>query len=382
MLTFSTINELDVGSLTVGGSFIYCNGLRLQAGTPANSTLMVSDSGAFAGQSSFTIASGVLNSQVIASGSLLYQLLASTGQQLTVFVNGVSGNVAVTGQTLFNYVNTESGIIVNQLISFVLGASGALSGYIAQTGQTLYLDITGLSGVFNTTLSTFNGSWSGAVAATGQSVYADVTGLSGLFTTTITNFSGFNNTLTQNTGQQAWNAANNNGINLSGQLQIATGSAYGATANTGQALYRDITGLSGTHNLVIANTGQQAWTAANSNGINLSGMMAASGAIIDAQILFLSGLLTTDYTTYWTGRNFNIAVPNFDYTWSGLGFAGNGTGILPNLATSSGFVFHVKNKSLTLALVISGNIDNSQNFTMYPLSNYGFWSDGQTYNIE
>jgi hypothetical protein len=387
-ITFGILNELDVGSLTVGGNFIYCNGLRLQAGTVGNSTLMISDSGAFATQSSFLVASGALNSQVIASGSLLYQLLQSTGQQLTVFVNGVSGNLAVTGQTLFNYVNTESGIIVNQLTALNLSTSGALSGSLAATGQALYLDMTGFSGANNLlTALTGQGAWTAAnnnainlsgqlagssgtalanLGATGQALYLDMTG-----------FSGANNTLTQSTGQQAWNAANNNGINLSGQL-----------ATTGQSLYKDITGLSGqaalayeTQTNFTIGTGQLGGTI-SSNATNLSGLLAASGAVLEAQILLLSGIITTDYVTTWTGRNFNITAPNFNYAWSGSGFAGNGTGILPAIAGSSGFVFYVKNKSFTLPLVISGNIDNSQNFTIYPLSNYGFWSDGQTYNIE
>lgn len=76
----------------------------------------------------------------------------------------------------------------------------------------------------------------------------------------------------------------------SGTLQTQINS-IGSPAATGALLYQLITGMSGSTQIQIASTGSQAWNTANSNAINLSGNLFASGAAIGGQLTSLSGFV-------------------------------------------------------------------------------------------
>jgi hypothetical protein len=140
-------------------------------------------------------------------------------------------------------------------------------------------------------------------------------------------------------------------ILLSGQLLTATGNQLYLNSlilgssnfdiplsifNTGNILYNDITGLSGELGANLQNTGQQAWNAANNNGLNLSGNLNLTGSVLYNDI---------------TGLNTNLS--------SVSGFM---TGV-------SGYIRSTQNKmvSITYTLSVSAtNIANSQAFLFYP----------------
>jgi len=112
------------------------------------------------------------------------------------------------------------------------------NGLVTATGNILYINGLPFATAANLQL-------------TGQVLYNDLVGLSGQFNTnfaTVTNLA--------STGQQAWNSANNNGINLSGNLTQTglslltinnniSGVIDGRLFNTGSILYNDIISLSG-----------------------------------------------------------------------------------------------------------------------------------------
>lgn len=95
-----------------------------------------------------------------------------------------------------------------------------------------------------------------------------------------------------------------------------------------------------------------------------------------------------------TGTSFNFVSNCNYYTWSGWASGLSGyttgttgysyiylaTGILPAPSSLSGYYFTVKNKSVNAQLLISGNIDNNTNLVMYPLDQFTFWSDNETFN--
>ncbi len=203
----------------------------------------------------------------------------------------------------------------------VTGVSGALASLVMATGAAAvaYTNVrvaaTGQANVNYTDTR---------VAASGQAlvnlIYGGDANLSGNLAST---------------GSQAWNAANNNGINLSGRLaqtgQALVGLVYGGDANLSGQLAAQIQSaagvlslngvsglvtLGGTNGVLVsvsgttiwvsgtsgynaavyatianlASTGQQAWSAANNNGINLSGNLTQTGVQLQAQIAGLSGI--------------------------------------------------------------------------------------------
>jgi hypothetical protein len=99
--------------------------------------------------------------------------------------------------------------------------------------------------------------------------------------------------------------ANGSGVAFTGELL-----GYATITNlqlTGQALYEYYTGLSGALSQtgvslinLIQSTGNQAWNAANDNGINLSGNLASTGATLESRITGFSGYA---YETYYPRTN-------------------------------------------------------------------------------
>lgn len=111
-------------------------------------------------------------------------------------------------------------------------------------------------------------------------------------------------------------------IILSGQLLSTTGTqlyldglligsgtfaALGTSFTTGLKLYQILTGMSGSYKIPILLTGQQSWSGANSNSINLSGNLTSTGRTIYPIVTGTSGvvgnlsLLTTGVSGYLQG---------------------------------------------------------------------------------
>ena len=259
--------------------------------------------------------------------------LATTGQQSWNAANNnainLSGNLQSTGSNLDSKINNLSGYSNNTFAT--ISTTNTISGNLIITGQTLYNQIVGLSGTVtgNYLLKSQTGQFyaasnlqgyatSGNLASSGSTLDNKINSLSGYLTG---NFATINNLAL--TGQQAWSAANNNAINLSGNLQT-TGSTldlkinslsgysnntFATIANlatTGTNLYNIITGLSGQSvidyatKINLASTGQQAWTSANNNAINLSGNLQTTGSTLDGKINSLSGYSNLTFATIIT----------------------------------------------------------------------------------
>lgn len=155
-----------------------------------------------------------------ASGALQAQIVAASAG--VVSLNGLSGVLTLAG--------TGSLFVTTQGQRLTISGSGFAS----------LSDITGLSGWANSTFATIAN-----LASTGQQLGTSITSLSGVLTTTGSNLQSQINTLTSN------------------------------LALTGSGLYTLLTNESGALNATIAVSGQQAWSAANTNGVNLSGNLAA-----------------------------------------------------------------------------------------------------------
>ncbi len=222
--------------------------------------------------------SGALNTTIGISGSNLYVLVTGlSGQSFLDYT--LKTNVTLTGQTLDNKINALSGYsasIVN----------------LALTGSNLYTLITNASGA-----SDIKYALATNLALTGSNLYNVSVGLSGQLVNDLAS-----KVSLASTGQQAWSAANSNSLNLSGNLTITGQTLYNLLTNasgtfasvsnlalTGSNLYITLTGLSGSFNTQIASTGSQSWNAANNNGINLSGNLTNTGITLTSWIVTTSG---------------------------------------------------------------------------------------------
>lgn len=329
---------LGSGMVTATGGSIYVNGVPMAGGTTQ---------GQLDALSGFTTG---------ASGSLAAQI--SSAAAGVSALNGISGGVNILGTGVVTVIT------IGQTI-FVSGDTSILSGNLAATGTLLQTRIDMLSGNLITHENAISGVLDTRLSITGSGLYALLTNMSGQNVTDYATKTQLTNTglSIQISGSQAWSAANNNSINLSGNAAttgvalglrdtlisgIATtgltnsgaalyglitalsgqsNSNYATTGNlltTGQALYNYILGTSGTigvtgttlYNLITAlsgqtstdyatktmltstglsiqTTGSQAWSAANNNGINLSGQFAISGTLYYNQDKLISGILTT-----------------------------------------------------------------------------------------
>lgn len=340
------------------------------------------------GAALYALTTGVssgLSSALFDSGQTLSAQIASTGSTLNarIATTGASGIVYATsiGQSLSGDLLSTSGV----LVGFTSTVSGVLEQHIADTGRRAILYANGLSGALQSQINSLP--TSGAVQASGQRLYQLLTGASGqaqvdyatkaqLIATGATLYglivgeSGAFNTALALTGQQALQQATtyaqtisgdltHSGIDLTFQMNAASGvlaaqtfatgyrnllitsgasgvlqnqinlmPATGTLQSTGQQLYTLFTGYSGyaqstfatqaqlaqayidyrfdiaaASGVLAANTaatGQQAWSAADANARNLSGALTASGAVLIARENALSGVLAT--TIVQTGR--------------------------------------------------------------------------------
>lgn len=170
--------------------------------------------------------------------------IAQTGAAGVAYANGVSGGLEVritaTGNAAISHANsigqTVSGNLTltgQTLRALTLGGDANLSGNLGATGTLLSAVRVSGSSIINNANFTGLGSvsvfWSGDKIfvsglvgnGAGDVTQAQLNALSG-FTT---GMSGYLQGQIALTGQQAWTAANNNGINLSGQLNSLSGQA-------------------------------------------------------------------------------------------------------------------------------------------------------------
>lgn len=186
-----------------------------------------------------------------------------TGQALGARIDTVTTNLTLTGQTLGAKVDSVSGWAASAVNLTATGAgliarditvSGALNTTIAATGSNLYALVTGLSGQHNTDFATKVN-----LALTGSNLYVLTTGLSGQAVSTYATIANL-----ASTGQQAWGAASNNALNISGNL-AATGATLiardlaisGVLASQIQASAAGVStlnGVSGTLTLTLEKT--------------------------------------------------------------------------------------------------------------------------------
>ncbi len=260
-------------------------------------------------------------------GSGVWHYIRQTGSPIWADSNNnainLSGNLTLTGQTLFNLTIggdtnlsgnlTQTGITLRNL---TLGGDTNLSGQLTTTGQTLYQMMTGLSGQGNTNYATVTN-----LALTGSNLYVTLTGMSG-----------------------------------QGVIDYATKTAL---TTTGQTLY----------NLIVNESGYNEGIYVHRTGAEL--VSGAKTLVGTAQ--FLSNLR---FTAVNQSTSFTLAAGTYRYIWSG---AANQTGTLPAASATSGIEFMVKNLSATGSLVISGLVDYYQNYVLSPLQGVTLWSDNTSW---
>lgn len=269
--------------------------------------------------------SGQFISGISISGGIAIQgaFNISAGANITLTQNGTN-SLTIAGSAGAGEANTASnlgggsGIFAQKsIVDLQFKSIKAGSSDIFISGSATELAI-GFAGLYYSSNNPAQYATSGNLQSTGSALDNKINNLSGYSTG---NFATINNLAS--TGQQAWNAANNNAINLSGNLQT-TGSTldlkinslsgysnntFATIANlatTGTNLYNIITGLSGQSvidyatKINLASTGQQAWTAANNNAINLSGNLQTTGSTLDGKINSLSGYSNLIFATIVT----------------------------------------------------------------------------------
>lgn len=196
---------------------------------------------------------------------------------------------------------------------FTILPSSASRLDLYNTGQILY-NLIGVSAAGVT-----------SVSVTGHSSQSGNLNFSGIGSVTVS--TGVGNFIYFSGSATSSSADHNDGINLSGNLQV-----------TGQNILSYIVGLSGLFSGNIQSTGQQSWMAANNNSINLSGNLQLTGSNLQTAINLISG-------NYLTGIHSGNYIPK--YVINGNGFdesiiyqSGNkigigATGFLSNIVTVS-----------------------------------------------
>lgn len=153
-----------------------------------------------------------------------------------------------------------------------------------------------------------------------------------------------------NTGQQVWNAANNNGINLSGNLTA-----------TGQTLFnRDVT-ISGALETKISATGNAAINYATSVGQIISGNLTQTGIILNNKIDNISGMMYPNSNPSGYINKYN----EFFYSETTLNVAtqfGSFSGI--NLPYTTGDLLYLRYDKINLTGA-SAIGDNARNYRPY-----------------
>jgi len=279
----------------------------------------------------------------------------------TIYFSGVDTSFSGVSGLLNQKIDTLSGFLYgtivatgNAAINYTNSVGTIISGNLTQSGITLM----GLINVASGGVKSINGV-SGALTLTGAGNIS-VTNAGNIFTIsgntgTYANFATVANL--QSTGQQAWTAANSNAINLSGNL-----------TQTGITLNGKIDSISGwagnssgALNSIIIATGNAAITHSNGIGSILSGNITATGATL------LNSIAQTGQQA-WTAAQNNATNLSGSLTTTGStldskinslsGFATNvlSGGLQSQIAQTGAAAISYSN---SVASIISGNLTAS-----------------------
>lgn len=183
--------------------------------------------------------------------------------------------------TAFNQIRLSGALVTNSGNRLQVGSDNTLM--VRDSGNFANLQyVSGVSGALYTLIQ---GSVGGVSSINNQSGILDIVGAGNISVTT-----GLNTIIISgNTGAYA---------NFATVTNLAL---------TGSNLFTNLVGLSGAFNTQIASTGQQAWSAANNNAINLSGNLTQSGITLNNKINAVSGYVEANFvrnisaTGYVTG---------------------------------------------------------------------------------
>ncbi len=253
----NSINGLN-GTLALGGA-----GGNIFVVASGSSALFVSGSGLATSTNVALTGSNLYNLLTAASGQLLspsqYNLNGGTGTLLnTPYYDDFNGNriVGISGSPANSnfvtiYANVTSLSTLQIVPSYRLGQIGAITGLTLAPGN------------HEISWKYSNGKWWLADSAGAISNFSAITDPA----VTDNLLSGYD------VGSQWINTSN--------------GNIYQNTASsTGTATWTQLASTS-----IVASSGQQAWTAANNNGLNLSGRLIATGGLLVALNLATSGVL-------------------------------------------------------------------------------------------
>lgn len=203
----------------------------------------------------------------------------------------IGGNLTVNGSGVISSALSLSGISIAPTGTNRLRVGGDFTLNSVDSGN-LFAQIMSAAGVLS--INTATGIVTIATAGTnvfvsnsGTTIYISGSGIAQSFDLTATgaflfardsSISGGLQSQIAQSGQQAWSAANSNATTISGNV-TQTGVQLAATA---AATYATIANL--------ALTGQQAWTADNNNAVAISGNVTQTGVQLGAQLASLSGL--------------------------------------------------------------------------------------------
>lgn len=286
------------------------------------------------------------------------------------YVNIVgAGNVAIGsdgGQTIIvsGVVSSGAGVTQGQLDS--LSGWSASATNLAATGSYLFSLISG-GGVssINGAAGPLTFAGTGAITITQQGSAFIVSGVSGVTPTNLAS-----------TGQQAWVAGENNALNLSGNLTTTGATLFardtsisgGLEARLSLSGYTTIlyaSGVSGglqaqlggfATNATVAATGQQAWTAADTNARNLSGNLTQTGALLSAVKVTGSNLLQV---ANFSGLGGTLVIQSGSFVLIS-GAAGGGGGVTQaQLDSLSGYSASAANLFTTGATLVTLNLSTS-----------------------
>ncbi len=302
---------------------------------------------------------GVLN--IVGTGDTI-SVITSGGNTIYVAVTGIanlpsiislSGNMVQTGIQL--------GAKIDSLSGFTLGASGALQALIAGGGTQVR--ITGSSTL---SIADFTGIGGAIVFSSGGKVFVSG-GAGGGGGTSQTNYSGELHFVTGlQTGFNSYFIPFTPSFDAIPHVQITQESIFADNNYPITIKRRTISGVNILLSDVLTDTGFY---------INILAQ-STTGASVPTNL----PNAVNAFNAFQVTGTFNVVSGNFRYIWTG---AVNGTGILPSpIGTYSGIEVYIKNKSSTANILISGNVDNQQNATMFPYNNFVLWSDGQTWNRE
>ncbi len=266
-----------------------------------------------------------LSGALTVSGQTLYGLMVGIGATLSG--NLTQTGIALSALTLGGDVNLSGGLAMTgqTLRAFTLGGDTNLSGNLAATGQSLYQTMTGFSGQANANYATVTN-----LGSTGQQLYNLIVG---------GDINGSGN-LTQS-------GVTLRALTLGGDMNLS-----GNLAATGSNLYVTLTGMSGqavtdyATKVSLASSGQQSWLAAQNNAVNLSGNLTTTGQTLLNMVAGGDANVSGNMTQ--TGVTLLAKITSLS------GFVGNVSGALQDLIAGGGSVVKVSGSSAVATADFSG----------------------------